>query len=298
MKARLTAWLETADTPQRLAVLRAIVGTYATVFLVLRFPHIWNAADRPSRMWEPIGVLAPIAHPPAPWIARSALVAGVAAGALYVSGRAYRFAGPVFAAFFLLVTTYRLSWGSVLHTEHLVVLHVIILGVAPAAGRRASHPHDSGEWALHAAALVTALGYLVSGITKLRLGGWDWLSGEPLRNQVAFDNLRKSLLGDTSSPLAGWAVRNRAMFGIFAPVTIAIELLAPLALAWRRFRAPWITTAWLFHFGVLAIMAIFFPYQLTAVAFAPLVLLPTSVGRRTSSARPRGRPAGRTCWGS
>ena len=59
-------------------------------------------------------------------------------------------------------------------------------------------------------------------------------------------------------------------------MTILVELLAPLALVWKRFAVVWITSAWLFHVGVLALMAILFPYQVTAIAFAPLVVLVSS----------------------
>ena len=49
---------------------------------------------------------------------------------------------------------------------------------------------------------------------------------------------------------------------------------APLALLVRhRLRAVWIASAWLFHVGVLALMAIGFPYPLAGIAFASMVPL-------------------------
>lgn len=265
---------------ERLAVFRILVGAYATLFLVIRFPHLWDAVDRPTRMWEPIGVLSPLNDVPDPRLVRMALLVTVVCGVLFTIGIAFRVTGPTFAVLFLAVTTFRLSWGSVLHTEHVVVVHVLLIGFCPAAAgaytpkRSALRATRSDPWALQIAALVTVLGYFVSGITKLRIGGLDWLSGDALRNQVAFDNVRKTLLGDASSPLAAWAVRNDSLFALFAPLTIAVELLAPLALIRSRFRVVWIASAWSFHVGVLALMAILFPYQLSAIAFAPLLLLP------------------------
>jgi hypothetical protein len=52
-------------------------------------------------------------------------------------------------------------------------------------------------------------------------------------------------------------------------LALAVELGAWLALAGGRWRTAWVVAAWLFHVGVLALMAILFPYQLSGVAFAP-----------------------------
>ena len=116
---------------------------------------------------------------------------------------------------------------------------------------------------------VTAVTYLVAGIAKLRVGGLDWVSGEALANHVAFDNLTKVLLGGAYSPIGGWLAARAWIFAPLAWASLLVELGAPLAVAFRRTRVPWVAAAWLFHVGVLALMAIFFPYQLLGVAFAP-----------------------------
>ena len=57
-----------------------------------------------------------------------------------------------------------------------------------------------------------------------------------------------------------------------ATLTIVVELGAPVVLLARRWAtAAWVGAAWGFHVGILALMAIAFPYQLTLVAFAPLL---------------------------
>ena len=47
-----------------------------------------------------------------------------------------------------------------------------------------------------------------------------------------------------------------------------VELGAPLALSSRRVAWLWVAAAWLFHIGILAAMAIVFPYQLSGIAYA------------------------------
>jgi hypothetical protein len=131
--------------------------------------------------------------------------------------------------------------------------------------------------------------YVVAGIAKLRLGGLGWMTGESLRHLVAHDNLRKALLGDSYSPLGTWAVGLPWLFPPFAVLTVVVELGAGVALLGGRWRTVWVAMAWGFHVGVVALMAIVFPYQLAGVAFAPffrLEHLPSLVGRRGE------------CWGA
>jgi hypothetical protein len=60
-----------------------------------------------------------------------------------------------------------------------------------------------------------------------------------------------------------------------------------VALLGRRWRTAWVAAAWLFHVGVLALMAIAFPYQLTGVAFAAFFRLERLADRLGTGQRPR-----------
>jgi hypothetical protein len=53
-------------------------------------------------------------------------------------------------------------------------------------------------------------------------------------------------------------------------LSLGFELAAPVALLGGRIALIWSFGAWTFHLGVLLLMAIFFPYPLTGVAFASL----------------------------
>jgi hypothetical protein len=279
---------------ERLAFLRIIIGSYATLFCLVRLPHLWNTTSYPQHRWESIGVLSWLHDAPAPWIFRSILIVCVASGIVFVSGRYFRLTGPVFALTFLAISTFRFSWGSVLHTEHLLIVHVLIIGFSAAGDAfvlqsknqrqptNATQPKDY-MWAIHIAALATVIGYFVSGVAKVRYGGWDWITGDVLRNQIAFDNVRKIILGDVHSPFAGWIIRNPVILTVSAPVTVILELGAPLALLHRRIRNIWVTGVWLFHVGVLVFMAILFPYQLLAIAYIPLFMMTPLLPKHSAS---------------
>jgi hypothetical protein len=286
---RLPDRLVSPAPAERLAALRVLVGAFALVDLVVRIPHLVASARLPEHRWLPVGVLGPLGSaPPAPLLA-AVIVTTLLAGAAFVAGVAWRAAGPAFALGTLLLATYTVSWGHVLHTENLLVLHLLVLGVSPAAAcwavgtRRsaAGRPPPAGRYGLpiRLITLITVLTYAIAGWAKLRNGGWDWLSGDVLRNQVAFDNLRKVVLGDRWSPLGAALVRHRWIWPPIGAATVAVELLAPLVLVVRRARPVWAASAWLFHVGTLALMAIMFPYPLSGIAFASLFPVERLVAR-------------------
>ena len=170
------------------------------------------------------------------------LFACLAAGLAFITGWRFVVAGPVFGVLLLLVTTYRNSWGDVLHTENLLVLHVLVLGLVPAAdawswdaSRARSTPRSPSTrygWPVRLVCLLTVLTYVLAGWAKVRNGGAGWVLGETLRNHVAEDNVRKVLLGDTHSPIGARAVAHGWLFPPLAAMTLVVELGAGRAARW------------------------------------------------------------------
>jgi hypothetical protein len=277
LAAAVDRWWYAPAPAARLAALRLAVGCFALGYLVVRWPNLVSYAMFDDRRFAPVGVVSLVGEPVAGDLARLLVAAAVVCGVAFVAGWRYRISGPLFALLLLWVTTYRNSFGQVFHTEDLMVLHVLILALAPAAdawsldARRKETPADSGwyGWAVQLMCLVTVLTYFVTGETKLRNAGLDWVTSDSLRNYVAYDNLRKSELGDVHSPLASLFLSHAWLFHPLAVFTLAVELGAPLAMLGNRVARVWAAAAWGFHLGVLALMAIVFPYPLLGVAFAP-----------------------------
>jgi hypothetical protein len=318
------AWLLAPAPAARLALLRILVGAYATAWAAIRLPAHLGHADQVVDRWHAVGVLAPLGSPPADVAIVLLAAAAPVLGLLFVAGWRYGTVGPLFAVAMLVLATLDSAWGQVFHTENLVVLHLLILAAGPAAdvlavGRPRAQAHatgaddpvyhedldDPGEptgpdgrygWPVRLAAVAVVLAYVLAGIAKLRIGGLDWLDGDTLRHLVANDNLRKALLGDSYSPIGTHMVGQAWLFPPLAVVTVVVELGAVLALRGGRWRTAWVAAAWLFHVGVLALMAIVFPYQLAGVAFAPFFRLERLADRYAGRAtgRPRAR---RSCWG-
>ena len=265
-----------AAPARRLATFRLLTGAFALAYLLARFPYFLDLADLPASRWDPPLPLAWLGAPPGRAAVVVVLLAAVGVGAAYLVGWRFRVSGPAFAALLLAVMSYRNGWGHVFHTDNLLVLHVGIVGLSPAAdawalGAPDIEPEDEVRygWPLRLAAVVTVLTYVVTGVAKLRYAGGDWLSGDTLLNQIAFDNARKKVLGDTYSPLAGALAGHPWLFRPMGLLTLVVELGAPVALLGRRWAAASAAAAWTFHLGIVALMWISFLYPLSLIAFAP-----------------------------
>jgi hypothetical protein len=264
---------------ERPAALRILVGGFALGYLLTRAPHFWQVAGLERRRFEPVGLLGWLDDPLPAAAVRALLVAVIITGLAFVAGWRHRGTGPLFFVLLLLLTTLRNSWGQVWHTENLLLWHVGILACSPAAdawsldattrtrGAREARRYADVAWLM---SMVTVATYVVAGVTKLRGGGVGWLTGETLRDQVAFDNVRKAVLGASPSPLADLVLDHAWLFVPMAWATLLIELGAPAALTSELRGRIWAVAAWCFHVGVLALMAISFPYQLSGIAFASL----------------------------
>ena len=287
--------------PTRYRVLRALIAGYAAIWAAVRVPAALDTLDFAARRFDPVGPLAFLDHPLPDLVVVLAVVATPVAAAFLAFGRHEKISGPLAAIGFLFITTYRNSWGHLLHTENLVSLHLIVLAVAPfLAGTAVADggEEDDRSFAVDAMAVLTVGTYFLAGVAKLRISGGAWLDGDVLRHQIAFDNARKLVLGDTASPFAGWILRQGWLLAPAAVMTMVVELGAPLALLRGRVAAAWCALAVAFHLGIVAFMAILFPYHLLGIALAPLLpveRLGTTVAkwtRRFRRASPTSAPTG------
>ena len=261
---------------RRLATFRVLTGIYALTYLLARFPYFVDLSELNEVRWDPPFPLAWLGSPPSEGVVVVVLVLALATGVAYLLGWRFRWTGPAFAVLLLAVLSFRNGWGHLFHNDNLLVLHVLIVGLAPAAdawavGAPAVEPDEDVRYGfpLRLAAVVTVLTYVVTGWAKVRYAGLDWLTGDTLLNQIAFDNARKKVLGDEFSPLAAAAAAQSWLFRPLGLLTVVVELGAPVALINRRWATGWTIAAWAFHVGILALMWISFAYPLSLVAFAP-----------------------------
>jgi hypothetical protein len=260
----------------RLATLRLLVGAFGLVYIAARVPGLLGYALTDPTQFAPVGLARVLETPiPAP-LHRALVVLLLPTSVAFLLGFRHQLIAPIHATLLVWVFTYVSSWGMIFHTDNLFVLHVVVLAAAPSAdayawdSRRTETPVDDGRygWGPQLMLAITCAVYFLAGIAKLRTGGLHFISGEALRDIVAFDNVRKIELGETHSPLARLALPHTELFAWVARSSLALELLSPLALHPRIGRI-WAVCMWSFQVGVLALMAIPFIYPLTFIAFAP-----------------------------
>lgn len=261
--------------PERLARVRALVGAFAVVYVLVRVRYFADLSRHGASDFAPVGVARVLSAPLPPWTTTCAALVALVLGVLFVAGRRMRVVAPAFFLAMLWVTTYRSSFGKILHTENLLVLHLFVLAVSellpPLRGPRAAIRHAG--WTLGTMATVTACVYLVAGFAKLRFGGAGWTSGASFGDWLAWDSVRKIELGSVHSPLAAHVASSPGLLRAGALATLCVEIGAPLALLGPRAARAWAFAAFAFHAAVLVTMAIAFLYPLSIVAFAPALAL-------------------------
>lgn len=274
-------WLAPGSA-KRLALLRALVGAFASVYLIVRAPVLADFRGMAAERFEPVGLAALLGAPLPASLAMLLWMITLLFCIAFTLGFRFRWTGPACALALLFLTSYRNSWGMVFHTDNLLVLHVLVLGMTPASAHAlsldAAHADSSAPvadsaaygWPVRLVSLITLATYVLAGIAKLKLSGLHWAGGEVLRSTIAHDAVRKIAVGSMHSPLGAWLVQYTWPFPILGAVTLLLELGAPLALLGGRVALVWATMVWMFHVGVLATMAIAFPYPLSGVALASL----------------------------
>jgi hypothetical protein len=273
--------VDAAAPAERLAMLRILVGTFALTYLLVRLPVFLQLTERESG-FDGVGLATPLTGPVPDAVVVGAIALALVAGAAATLGWRHRVTGPVFALAVLALGSYRGSWGQLLHFENIFAMHLLIVGLAPAADawsldarRRAATATGARRdpvaygWPIALAGLVVVVTYVITGVAKLRYGGLDWIFGDTLRNHVAYAAARLDLLGGTPSPFARWVVGLPAVWPAAAAFAVMVELAAPVAFLGGRIRTAWVVAAWALHVAILLLMLIAFPYPLFLVAFAP-----------------------------
>jgi hypothetical protein len=278
-----------ADAPAaRLAMLRILIGAFALYLTAEHYTSWVKIGHTSESLFEPVGVVVFLAKPLPPRVFQGLLITCLVVNVAFIVGWRYRLTGPVFAVLLFGVLSYRNSWSMIYHSANLTVLHVLALGLAPAADalsldarrRRALAPAGQAEpdvaghwrygWPIKLICAITVSTYLLAGVAKVAGPlGWSWATAEGLRSQAAADTLRKEVLGDVGSRLLHAVYDQTWLFAILAPLSLALELGAPLALFNKRLGRAWAFAAFLMHWGIYFLMGITFRYQLSGVAFAP-----------------------------
>jgi hypothetical protein len=279
-----------AEAPAaRLGVLRLIVGTFSLAYLLPRVEMFRTMSQQQTDLFEPTGVVGFLEAPLPASAFDALLLLTLLSNFGFLLGWRYRLTGPLFGTLFLVTLCYRNSWSMLFHNDNVLVLHALILGFAPAAdaysldcwrnrrkpgswltGRISGARSWAYGWPTRLLVATTVATYFLSGVAKLAgPTGLGWATGRVLRDQIAVDALRKTVLGATPSDAIQVLYDQSLLFLLIGAGTLVLELGAPLVLAHRRLGWVWAGLAFLMHWGIFFVMGITFRYQLTGALFAP-----------------------------
>jgi predicted DCC family thiol-disulfide oxidoreductase YuxK len=263
----------------RIAVIRILSGLFTLWYLLSRYSSIVKMADGETSMFEPVGLASMLSEPLPMNIFLGIFWTTIALNIAYILGWQYRFTGILFAIASLFVFSYRYSWSMIYHDNIAVVLHVLVIALAPAADAYSLDSRKRGSevgmswqygWPIRLLCAATLATYFLSGLAKVYGDlAWAWVDGSAMRSQVAVDSLRKDMLGESATPLFEYIYPQTWLFLLMGLGTMVIELGAPFVLASRKLGKIWAILTWLLHIGIYFVMGITFRYQMTGLIFLP-----------------------------
>lgn len=270
-------WWFAAAPAERLAVLRLAVGGFALYYLGSRVEMFADVARTDPALFDPIGVVWFLGAPIPPLAADALVIATLVANVAFLLGWQHRVVGPAFGVLLLVLLCYRNSWSMIYHSDNVMVFHALVLGVTRSADalsidawmrRRPAGMSWAYGWPARLMCGVTVSTYFLAGMAKV-MGplGWEWAGGDAMVAQILVDALRKELLGSGAPDLVFSLHDQTWLFAAVGAGTLVLELGAPLAMLHARAGQAWAVSAFGMHWGVWAIMDIYFRYQMAGIIF-------------------------------
>jgi hypothetical protein len=269
----------------RVALLRVAIYLFVIDDLFYVVNDVFAHADSPRSLYHPLHIRAWF-HLPVPQhdyvhVLRWVIIIGCL---ICASGRLPRrlgvVAGFVVAAAFTDWVSIGMSYSKVDHDHFALIMALWVLPTIGAARFRDGTRSEAAGWALLCIQIGCVATYFLSAISKIRYGGWDWVTG----STFAWAMTRRGTGLGRAMLDPPW-ILTASQFLIFT-----IETLSPIILFVRgRLRYLMVVGLWAFHLSTYLTLKIhFLPLVVCLLAFLPLErvlslprLLP--LGRRASA---------------
>ncbi|WP_456786811.1 hypothetical protein [Cellulomonas sp. P5_C5] len=238
-----------------------------------------QVAGRPAALRDGLTVMSWYTGTPAPWALVAVQVIGLACAVLVVAQRRPHLA---FVGLWTAYTALTALWGSSGKVMHNDVLTVLVASVFLFAS---SPPRDGWSdvrvrygWPPRTALAVLGLVYVVSGAQKLVHSGPEWVFSDNM-TWILRLGLSAHLSGGTE-PVGQDLAQTVAQYGWLsmglAGGALLLELTAPVWLAVRRLRIPFVVSVTLMHGSIWLFIGLdYSAWPLTVAAVAvPMALAP------------------------
>lgn len=274
--------------PYALAVARitAYAALLATYFYFFTGSMSAWARAMPLEAWTPVGVLSlwPEGWFPTTsagfvqlctWLEILFVVSALAA----ITGFKWAWSAWTTLILSLLVFGIRHSFGHAFRTESILLLAQFVFVVSKAAdavsfdawwARRkgASGPHESidYEWPLWILRLMWVGIFFSSGLTKLRVSGFEWVTDNYIHDFLLSNLVTRgpNLENQIQGGLSGWLADHRELCLVLGILTLAFEIFYPvilgLRLKWRRGFYVALAMTIIFQMSVYILMGVNFMF--------------------------------------
>ncbi len=214
--------------PDSLANLRVCRFLFYSINLVLISPsYFFSFSQMPEELWLPTGILSLLDRPI--FLSEDSIsilsLAWFVSGALSALGLGFRFASVLFCVLQFLMFNIAHSYGYLTHTY----MPLVLVSMALAFG---------GNYTIFLTRFIFCSIFFSAGLSKVINGGIDWVFSDSmqnilLRSGIYYHDIHRlpNLLGLNLS-----LASNLLLSKILAFATVALELLAPLALFSQRLR--------------------------------------------------------------
>lgn len=222
---------------------------------------------------------------------------------LFAIGLWHRIIGPLYGVLVLFLLTYRNCWGFVYHTDNILAMQAVLVGLSPASDalsvdswliahlerrKAAGHrgwgldllgtrgdptvAHWKYGWPVQLIVLMITLTYSVAAIAKLGAQGLQWGTGHNLLGHIGLNGLWYEFIAGDAKPITGqifeWPMW---VMNVLAAGSLGLELFAPLVLLDRRLAVLFILAGLGLHWGIYMTMGIPFVYHLHGYVYVPFV---------------------------
>lgn len=232
--------------PERVNLAAVRIFFFLTVFITVSGPDYFLQWSKvPPQFWYPRGFLRLFSEPLSPDVIVSSFCIWRWLTLACLFGVFFRWIAPIWWLLGLVVITNGHSYGYLGH----VYMPVVLAGL-PLCFSQASDAFSFDSWRKPQPALVNVqayilpvrtmqvvlvLAYFAAGVSKLRFGGLEWITGDTLRNYL----IRSSLIFSDSNQLAHVVQLNQVLYripwlcNVLAFGAVLLEVSMPLAL-WKR----------------------------------------------------------------
>lgn len=128
-------------------------------------------------------------------------------------------------------------------------------------------PHWEYSWPVGLIQVLITFFFCAAGFSKLRNSGLEWVFSDNLSRLFVSSALGNQRHEPLFEWLPFWLAESRPVSVFLAGITLALELLAPLALFGRRFKAVIVTGLFFMMAGFWAVMGLAFPQWMAAFVF-------------------------------